>query len=109
MTEYGDKAREMDTLREEIDRLDERLLEALLARFRVAARVGRVKGGVGAPPLDPPREAAVVRRASAAALEAGVPEEGVREVYWAVLGLCRAAVERGASSVGGGTGAGSGR
>ncbi len=41
--------------------------------------------------LDPPREAAIVRRAAALAREAGVDGEEVRALFWQLVGLCRRA------------------
>ena len=89
---------ELTTLRAEIDALDSTLAQLLAARFRVAEAVGRLKGQCGTLPTDPAREAEIVRRATTAARAAGVPEEGVRSVFWAVLGYCREAVHRAASA-----------
>jgi chorismate mutase/prephenate dehydratase len=80
-------------LRAEIDRVDGALLEALVNRVRLAAEIGAHKGTHGAVVFDPGREAQIVRRACSDAREAGVPDEGVRGVYWAVLDYCRTAVE----------------
>lgn len=87
-------AQPLHTLRHEIDRLDASLVEILAERVRIAEEVGRVKARLGLMALDPGREAEIVRRAAVGARGRGVPEEGVRAVFWSVLGLCRAAVER---------------
>lgn len=82
------------TLRERIDRVDDALLAALAERYRLAEEVGALKGKFGIPALDSGREAEIVLRASQAARAEGIPEEGVREIYWAVLEYCRDGVRR---------------
>ena len=79
-------------LRKRIDRVDESLVAVLAARYRLAEQVGTLKGGSGIAVLDPRREAEIVRRASQAARAEGVPEEGVRQLFWAVLDYCREGV-----------------
>lgn len=80
---------DLATLRAQIDALDHRLVETLTARFRVAEAVGELKHRQGILPLDPAREAEIVKRATDIARSSGVPEEGIRDVFWAVLGYCR--------------------
>jgi chorismate mutase len=82
-------AQELARIRAEIERIDRSIVELIAERAALAREVGPVKGALGMPTLDPPREAAVVRRASALAREAGVPEEDVRYVFWHLVGLCR--------------------
>ncbi len=55
-----------------------------------------MKGRGALPTLDPAREAVIVRKASEAARAHGIPEEGVRQLFWSMLALCREGV-RGAS------------
>jgi chorismate mutase len=43
----------------------------------------------GLPILDPTREAAVIRRVTTAAREAGLPPEPIREVFWQIVGMSR--------------------
>lgn len=80
---------ELGRIRMEIERIDRSIVELIAQRVALARELGPVKGALGMPTLDPPREAAVVRRASALAREAGVPEEDVRYVFWHLVGLCR--------------------
>jgi chorismate mutase len=53
-------SRDLDALREEIDRLDERLVELLSARAACALEIGRVKKAAGLPVYQPAREAEVL-------------------------------------------------
>jgi prephenate dehydrogenase len=82
-------AEELARIRKEIERIDRSIVELIAERAELAREVGPVKRELGMPTLDPPREAAVVRRASALARQAGVPEEDVRYVFWHLVGLCR--------------------
>lgn len=52
----------LDSLRAEIDRLDDQLIALLLRRAEIAAEVAPLKARIGAPMLRPGREAAVLRR-----------------------------------------------
>ena len=79
----------LESLREEIDRIDRSLVELLAVRYRTVEEVARLKTRLGMMRLDPRREADVVRRAAVEARRMEIPEEGVREVVWAVIGLCR--------------------
>lgn len=80
---------ELHGIRDEIERIDRALIELIAERVRLARRVGTVKRGAGLPTLDPPREAAVVRRAGALAREAGLADEDVRYIFWHLIGLSR--------------------
>ena len=82
---------EMRGVREEVERIDRELIALIAERVRLARRLGEAKRAAGLPVLDPAREAAVVRRASALAREAGVPEEDVRYIFWHLIGLARRA------------------
>jgi chorismate mutase len=82
---------ELRDVREEVERIDRELIALIAERVRLARRLGEAKRAAGLPVLDPAREAAVVRRASALAREAGVPEEDVRYIFWHLIGLARRA------------------
>lgn len=58
----NDREPTLDALRDEIDRLDDRLVDLLLERVRLVTEVGRLKGPNGSPFLRPGREAEVLRR-----------------------------------------------
>lgn len=76
-------------LRDRIDRIDQEIVTALADRYRLAEEVGTLKDSVGLPALDPEREARIVRAVSVAARSAGIPEEGVRRIFWSVVDYCR--------------------
>ena len=82
-------AEELTRIRDEIVRVDRAIVELIAERVALAREVGPVKRALGMPTLDPPREAAVVRRASTLARDAGLAEEDVRYVFWHLVGLCR--------------------
>lgn len=76
-------------LRGEIERIDRELIGLIAQRVRLARQVGDAKRELGAPTLDPAREAAVVRRAGELAREAGLGDEDVRYIFWHLIGLTR--------------------
>lgn len=80
-------------LRDQIERIDREIVALLAERVRVARGAGPLKRALGAPLLDPPREAAVVRRAGEMGRGAGLDDEAVRAVFWLLVGLCRRAQE----------------
>ncbi len=78
-------------LRGEIERIDRALVDLIRERVSAARGTAAAKRAAGLPTLDPPQEAAVIRRAAALAREAGLPAEDVRDVFWKVVALSRAA------------------
>ena len=82
----------LEGLRSQIDAVDKELVEVVARRFRLAQAVGTLKGAQGAPVLDPRREAEIVRQACREARVQRIPDEGVRDLFWSVLGYCRQAV-----------------
>jgi chorismate mutase len=81
----------VEALRGEIEAIDQQLVQLLARRVRVACSVGEAKRAAGLPVLDPAREAAIVRRASASARHAGIDDEDVRYIFWHVVGMSRRA------------------
>lgn len=69
---------ELDALRREIDEIDARILEAIVARTAVVRRVGEAKGG--GPVLRPGREAKVMR-AVLASQDTGLPLPVVGRIW----------------------------
>ncbi|MEX2582692.1 MAG: chorismate mutase [Gemmatimonadota bacterium] len=88
-TPPDDATSELNRIREEIEAIDRSLIELIAKRVHFARRVGAVKRAAGLPTLDPPREAAVVRRAGALARDAGLDDEDVRYIFWHLIGLSR--------------------
>jgi chorismate mutase len=88
-TEEGDAAGELARLRGEIEAVDRQIVGLIARRVALARRVGPLKQALGMPILDPPREAAIVRRAGELARDAGLPDEDVRYVFWHLVGLGR--------------------
>ena len=84
-------ADELARLRVEIERIDRELIALIAERVGLARQVGVAKRAIGAPTLDPAREAAVVRRAGTLAREAGLADEDVRYLFWHLIGLSRRA------------------
>ncbi len=82
------------SLREQVDRVDNYLVTALAARLRLAEEVGTLKRNTGLLQLDPSREAEIVRKACDVARAEGIPEEGVRQIFWGVIDYCREGVLR---------------
>ncbi len=82
---------ELERLRSEIGRIDRALIGLIAERVGIAQRVGVAKRALGAPTLDPAREAAVVRRAAALARDAGLDDDDVRYIFWHLIGLSRRA------------------
>jgi chorismate mutase / prephenate dehydrogenase len=82
---------QLNWLRSEIERIDRSIIQLIDERVHLALRVGEVKRAAGLPTLDPPREAAIVRRAGALAREAGLDDEPIRDIFWRLIRLSRQA------------------
>jgi len=82
---------EVAALRDRIEAVDRAIVERIAERVRLAEAIGRAKREAGLPTLDPGREAAVIRRATAMARDEGMEAEDVRDVFWHIVGLCRRA------------------
>ncbi len=89
-----DRTEPLSELRQKIDRVDHDLVTALAERFRLAEEVGTLKRKTGTLPLDPRREAEIVRRVCDGARGEGRPADGVRAVGGAGFAACREGVIR---------------
>lgn len=76
-------------LREEIMDCDKDLVGVISRRRTLVQAIGTLKRQLGLPITDPPREAAVVRRAAEMARAAGVDEELVRDLIWKIIAWAR--------------------
>jgi len=85
-----ERSRRLEELRDEILAADRELVELVAKRRELVLEIGRLKEAMGLPVLDPPREAAVVRRAASLAREKGVDEELLRDVIWRIMASARA-------------------
>ena len=84
-------AADLDALRAEIESVDAAIVALVGRRQALAREIGEHKRRLGMPVLDPPREAAVVRRVAELARQNGVPEEAVRELFRRLMAVSRAA------------------
>jgi chorismate mutase len=92
MNEDAEKAAALEELarcRSEIERIDNEIIGLLAERLALGKRTGDLKRVAGLPILDPTREAAVIRRVTTAARDAGLPPEPIREVFWQIVGMSR--------------------
>lgn len=78
-------------LRTQIERIDRALVRLIAERVAIAREIAPAKRAANLPTLDPAREAAVLRRASELAREAGLAPDDVRDVFWHIIGMCRKA------------------
>jgi chorismate mutase len=90
-----DALAELALCRGEIERLDNEIVALLAKRLSLGKRTGELKRLAGLPILDPTREAAVIRRVTGVARDAGLPAEPVREVFWQIVGMSRRAQDEG--------------
>jgi len=85
---------ELARCRAKIEEIDDRIVTLLADRLELGRRTGELKALVGLPILDPTREAAVIRRVTTAARDAGLPPEPTREIFWQIVGMSRRVQER---------------
>jgi chorismate mutase len=85
----GEANEDLGQLRVEIERVDRALVELIAERATISRAVGSAKRRAALAPLDPTREAAVIRRVSELAREVGAPEEDVRYIFWHLIGMSR--------------------
>lgn len=88
-----DTRSQLDSLRERISDVDERLIRIIGERRDLVIEIGRIKAILDLPVMDPAREATVVRRAAVRARELGVDEEMTRDVIWRIIASARATQE----------------
>jgi chorismate mutase len=85
---------ELARCRDDIEHVDREIVRLLAQRVALGQRTGALKRDAGLPILDPTREAAVIRRVTIVAREAGLPTEPVREIFWQIVGMSRRAQEQ---------------
>lgn len=84
---------ELGAIRHEIDRIDAQLLDLIAARRGLAVATLGPKRRSGLLATDFGREAEVVRRSAMLARERGLDPEAVRDIFWRLIDLSRAAFE----------------
>ena len=84
---------ELTLIRSEIDEIDTRLMDLIATRLGLAVSTLEVKRRHGLLPTEGRREAAVVRRGARLARERGLEPELVRDIFWRLIELSRAAYE----------------
>src|SRR6185369_11840212 len=83
----GDTGSPLTRLRGEIDKIDDRLLDLLNQRARLALDVGEAKKQTQANFYEPTRERAIIERLSGA--NAGpFPTEAIRPVFQEIISAC---------------------
>jgi chorismate mutase len=85
---------ELAQLRGEIEEVDHRIVSLIALRCRLAEAAGERKRAAGLAMVDPAQEAVVVRRAAARARAEDIDEEGVRQLFWCLIGLSHAIQQR---------------
>ncbi|GMV15800.1 MAG: chorismate mutase [Polyangiaceae bacterium] len=83
----------LSELRDQIDRIDDRLLELLAERVRVALRIGELKNEGGLPVYDPERERSIYLRLCQRAMAPLTPDV-VRRVFERIVDETRWAEQR---------------
>jgi chorismate mutase len=91
--EHAAALEELGRCRREIEHIDDELVALLARRMALGRQTAELKRVAHLPILDPTREAAVIRRVSEVAREAGLPSEPIREVFWQIVGMSRRAQE----------------
>lgn len=76
---------ELESLRREIDAIDERFVTLLAERFAVTRRVGQIKAERGLPPQDSTREAQIEEKVRRLAAEHHLDPTLVSDVLRAVI------------------------
>ncbi|MEX1182607.1 MAG: chorismate mutase [Gemmatimonadota bacterium] len=91
LSEHDSASAGIAQIRADIGAIDREIVNLLARRVALARRVGEVKRAAGNPTLDPAREAAVLRGMVELAREQDLNTEDARDVFWAVIGMCRRA------------------
>lgn len=89
LPDLRDRSPELREVRDLIDEVDQELLGLLARRAQLARRAARAKADLGAPVLDPAREAALLQDRRVRAGELGLDEDLVEEIFRTLLRLSR--------------------
>ena len=75
---------ELESLRDEIDQIDEQVVNLLNKRVRAAAEIGKIKHEMGVDPYDPSREEQVFEKIEGLN-EGSIPHDSLRAIYREVI------------------------
>ena len=75
---------ELESLRDEIDQIDEQVVSLLNKRVRAAAEIGMIKQAMGVDPYDPSREEQVFEKIDGLN-EGSIPNDSLRAIYREVI------------------------
>ena len=81
----------LEALRREVRRVDREIVAMVAERVRLAREIGATKQAAARATLDPAREAAVIREATALGRDAGLDPEDARNLFWMLIDICRRA------------------
>ena len=84
---------ELTQLRDEIDAIDDKILELVAERMRLAVRIGEIKRKAGIPIYDPERERSIYQRLCPKAPKPATPDM-VRRIFERVIDESRRAEQR---------------
>lgn len=91
LPDLGQPPPALQEVREHIDELDRELIALLQRRCELSARAGHAKRAVGAPVLDPGREAELIEKRGRWAEQGGLPADVVQAVFRQILAMSRRA------------------
>jgi len=91
LPDLGQPPPALQEVREHIDELDRELIALLQRRCELSARAGHAKRAVGAPVLDPGREAELMEKRGRWAEQGGLPADVVQAVFRQILAMSRRA------------------
>ncbi len=80
----------LETLRERIDEIDARIVQAIADRLAVAREIGGVKQAAGLPVVDADREAVVIAQFVEKARVQRIPEATARTIIQSLIAAARA-------------------
>jgi len=79
----------LDKLRKKIDKIDDKIVELISERERLALEIGKLKKEQKTTILDRKREEEVLKRVKKVAKSKGIDEETVEEIFKQVISCCR--------------------
>ena len=89
LPDLRERSPELGEVRDLIDEVDREIVELLSRRVQLARRAARAKAELGAPILDPAREASLLQDRRAWAAKLGLDENLVEEVFRTLLRVSR--------------------